>query len=484
LWDAAQRPWGAAQRLTAHASILSNAGSLVGATLVTSGLGYLFWGLAARRFPPAEVGLAAAAISAMILLGTVGMLGFGTLLIGELPRHAGREGPLIAGALAVAGAAGALLGALFAAAAPALSPDLASLAAGPGALALFALGVGLTAATLVLDQALIGLLRGGLQLGRNTLFAAAKLGLLLAVSVWVADRHGLTIYAVWLAGNVASLGVLGAVAAWQWGAWRRPRFRRPETLEAHQESIRWQGGASRRPRFRPGVPAALGALGTLRKLGRAAVLHHALNLSLQLPHLALPVVVTALLSATMNAYFYVAWMVTGFVFVVPVALTAAVYAVGARQPGALAQKLRFTLRLGLALGVLANAVLLVGAGLVLRLFGQTYADEAEWCLRILGWAVFPLLVKDHYVAVCRVHGRIGRAAVVVAAGALLELVVASVGARSGGLSGLALGWLAALCLEAAAMVPSVYRAAAVHAPPPSIAPATEPAPTDLSRKSV
>jgi O-antigen/teichoic acid export membrane protein len=200
---------------------------------------------------------------------------------------------------------------------------------------------------------------------------------------------------------------------------------------------------------------------------RPAINHHLLNLSLQVPHLALPVIVTVLLSATVNAYFYMAWMIGGFVFVVPVALTMAVFAVGARAPAVLASKVRFTLKLAFGLGLLANVVLLVCARPLLSLFGPAYADQAEWCLRILALGVFPLIVKDHYVAACRVEGRIGRAAVVAGAGAGLELGAAAAGALAGGLIGLSLAWVGALCVEAALLALPVCRAAGWLPRPPS-----------------
>ncbi len=102
--------------------------------------------------------------------------------------------------------------------------------------------------------------------------------------------------------------------------------------------------------------------------------------------LALPVLVTALLSATTNAYFYIAWMVAGFVYVVPSALTMAVYAVGARDPQALAQRLRFSCLLSVVLGTLANGVLLLVAPLVLGFFGPAYAEQATAALRSWAWA--------------------------------------------------------------------------------------------------
>jgi O-antigen/teichoic acid export membrane protein len=176
-----------------HGTVLANAGSLVLATGATSLLGYLFWGVAARQFLPSDVGAASAAISAMMLLGTLGMLGLGTLLIGELPRQPGREGALIGAALLLAGAAGVVLGAIWALVAPALSPELVPLGGGPAGVAVFALGVGLTSAVLVLDQALLGLLRGDLQLGRNVAFGLVKLALLTGLSLWLAGGQGLAI---------------------------------------------------------------------------------------------------------------------------------------------------------------------------------------------------------------------------------------------------------------------------------------------------
>lgn len=410
LWDAV------------HGVLLANASSLMGTTVATAGLGYLYWTLAARQFPPAAVGLASASISAMLLLGNVGILGLGTLLMAELPRRPGQARSLVTTAVITAAVVSGGIGVVFAVLAPYVSPDFRPLAAGVVPVVLFAVGVSATAAGYVLDQVLMGLLRGHLLFGRNVLFATTKLAALFAVGLAVAGRSGLTIYGTWLAGNVVSLLALALLAG------RR------------------------------------GALGDylpqwtlLRGLGRAALGHHALNLALQGPLLALPVVVTALLSATVNAYFYIAWMIVGFVYVIPAALTMAVYAVGARDPQALARKIRFTFFVSVVLGTLANGVLWLGAPLALSFFGPAYAEQATWALRVLGLGVYPLIVRDHFVAISRVHGRVRRAAAVVAAGGGLELVGAGIGAASGGLTGLTLGWLLASCVEAAVMAPTVYR---------------------------
>lgn len=409
----------------AQYALITNAGSLVGATIVTSALGFVYWLVAARLFPSTSVGLASASISAMLLLGALPVLGLQTLVIGELPFRRGQEAPLIATSLALALGSGAALGLLFAGTAPLVATDFRPLSASVESVVLFALGVGLTAMTLVVDQALIGLLRGDIQLGRNVLFATAKLLALVATVLWTSRRLGLTIYATWIVGNLISLGALAGLAG----------------LKGH-----WKA-------------ASLPHWSALRGLGRAAVGHQALNLAIGAPVLILPVAVTVLLSARMNAYFYTAWMMAGLIFIGPEALGIVLYAMGGRDRAGLARTVRLTLGLALGVGLLGNCVTLLGANQVLSLFGNGYPAHAAQVLRIVSLGVFPLIIKQHYIAIARISGRLTGATLLMAAGACLEVAVAGVGATLGGLTGLSLGWVLGLSGEAALVWRPVYQTA-------------------------
>ena len=241
---------------------------------------------------------------------------------------------------------------------------------------LFALGVGLTAATLVLDQAVLGLQRGGLQLWRNAIFAVVKLLALVPAGLLLAHSFALGIYATWATGLAISL-------LWLTGHALLHGLRLRDCLP------RW---------------------GLLRGLGKAALEHHFLNLALQAPGLVMPMIVTATLSSAQNAYFYTAWMVVGFVYVPPIALSIALFAAAANDPEALARRLRFTLKAAAGFGLAANLVLLLGARPILGIFGLDYGTSASALLQIIGLAVFPLIVKDHFVALCRINGRVLAAA--------------------------------------------------------------------------
>lgn len=412
----------ATQWLQDNRALFMNAGSLVATTAVTSALGFAYWWLAARLFPPDAVGLASAAVSAMMLLGAIGVLGLGTLLIGELPRQPGRQGAIIMASLLVAGIASGVLAVLFALAAPLLSPELTPFSSSAGNIFFFAAGVVFTAVTIVIDQALIGLLRGGLQLGRNTLFAVAKLGILYLVSLWASREAGLNIYVAWMLGNLLSLVTL---AGYLW-------LRGIRVIHRPQWDL-------------------------IRTLRRAALAHHAVNLVLQAPSLLMPLAVTTLLSASANASFYAAWMVVSFAFVIPSHLATVLYAVGAGDPSALVNKLRMTMRLSLMLGVPVAGGLFLVADPLLNLFGAHYAEQADWCLRLLSIGIFPLIIKYHYVALLRVYGKLEGAMLLLLGGSLLEMVLVVIGLELGALTGLSIGWLVAVSVEAVWMYFKIHQ---------------------------
>jgi O-antigen/teichoic acid export membrane protein len=417
-------------------AIFINAGSLIGTTAVTSGLGFAFWWLAARMFSTEAVGLASAIISTMTLLGSASILGLGTLLIGELPKQRGKESSLISAALILVGAVGLCLGVGYAVVAPYLSTAFQALGASLNNIVLFAVGVSLTAITLVLDQAFIGLLRGELQFWRNALFAGAKLIALFAASLWLSHVTGLTIYMTWIIGIGFSLAALVGFALIK--------------------------------RVRPGR-MSLPQWGLLRKLGSEALKHHTLNLMLEAPSLILPVLVTILLSTTVNAWFFVAWGLSGVANAASAALATTLYAVSSAQPSALAHKMRLTLGLAFVACVLANCVLLFGSRQILELFGHSYSEQAAWSLRILSIESFPFIIKNHYIALSRIRGQLARTILITIATCFLELGGAAVGAHLGGLNGLSLGWFSAMCIEAICMSPPIYHTIRFVKAPPQVA---------------
>jgi O-antigen/teichoic acid export membrane protein len=173
----------------------------------------------------------------------------------------------------------------------------------------------------------------------------------------------------------------------------------------------------------------------------------------------MPVVAVATISVTASAYYYTAFLVYAFFSQGALALTFALYAVCARDVGRLPPNLRFTLKLSGCLGAVAIPVLVLGAPVIMGVFGSEYSANAATVLQILAFSTLFVVVKDHYVAIARIRGNVRSAAKLCVAGAALELGLATCGGAYGGLTWFAFGWVVALGIEAIVMGPTVIRAA-------------------------
>ena len=405
----------------AHGDILSNSSLVILTTAGNAALGFIFWIVAARFLTADAVGVAAAAISATTLIGTIGMFGMGTLLISSV----GTVSPAVAGRFIVAGMAiasiASLLGGIgYVALTPVFFPAVAqsSLLAN----SLIVVVAVLTAVGLVLDEAIIGLLSSGIQLLRNLVFAAVKLALLVVIALLVGSSHPTVILGAWAIGLAVSL-VVAAV---------RLRSRGVLLLVA------------------PRLPSA--------RMRGATVDHNLLNIALLVPTAGLPLIVAAGSTAANTGAFYMAFAMVGLLNAIPSAFTLSLFAAGARHPEALGAKLRVSMIVCIAVGLPGVALIVLLRDPLLHLFGPSYAALAGPALALLAVTYLPRLVSYHFIAIGRVRGRIRRTASIAAMATVAEFGAAWVGLGLGGLFGLSLAVLVVVTLEALVFLPSVLAA--------------------------
>jgi O-antigen/teichoic acid export membrane protein len=407
-----------------HMDLLGNAGSLMASTVLTSGLGFVYWWLAARAAPAEAVGQVSAAVSAMTLIGTIGMFGMGTMLIAELPKMATDRWNMISTCLLVTGSAATVGGIGYIVVAHLFLPNLRTALGSPVVTALLLFGIVVNAITLVLDEALVGLLAGPLQLLRNAYFSVGKLVLLGGLALLPVTLNGGELLLTWVAGSVGSVAVLAYVL----------KRRRMVT--------------SLRPR-----------LELLRGMGRATFDHNLLNMALFVPRMAMPIVVTAVLSTTATAGFYTAWMVLSFVCMIPANVALTLFAVASGDRGALRSKVRMGLLVSLGLGVPIAVVMGVAAGPIMSVFGAEYARIAGTALAVLSLGYVPIVIQHFYLAISRVNGRIRQAGLFAVVAGAAEIVAAVLGGSDGSLNHLVIWLVAVFAAQAVWMAPTVVRGA-------------------------
>jgi len=397
-----------------------NAVSLYGSTIITSALGFFYWFIAARMVPARSVGIASAVQSAAQLLAIFCVLGLSTLLISELSTDRTHARSLMLTASAVVGVIAAIAATVVSLVVHSFSATLGNGISGPVATSVFILLSALTTILVVLDDACVGLLRGDLQLKRNTVFAVSKLALLpLLILVWTTGS-GIELVVAWLAGLAISLATL-STRLWQLTA---------------------------------GESADLDFRGLFRKRHLMAG-HHWLNISISAPRLVLPILVVTIVGATANASYTAAMLVIGFVNIIPSHLATVLFAL---QPGdevALHREVKKTMRICLLLALVSAPFFAIFANFILGLFGPSYTS-ASAALAILGLTTYPSAVKSHFVAISRVRGRMTYAGFSTMLGACFEVGLAAVGGIKWGITGVAAGFFTAGLIEVAIYGPTVF----------------------------
>lgn len=406
---------------TAMRSLTRNSFGIMGTSVVNAVLGYGYWTLAARRMPAVEVGLGAAATSALVIISLGVHMGAGGGLIARIPQRRTREQWLttVVSTFLATTLVTLILAAVAVLPLGFLVPALRSLSHDPVFEIWFVLGaVGWTGSG-ILDYLFIAERRSDLMLVRNGVTAVVKLGGLAVLGVALPHATAVGIVATWAIG-----GLLGTVAG---------------LIECHV-SLHRLGWVRLRD-----MPAELGLL------IRPSLGHHAISVCGLLPTYLLPVVVTARLGPAENAYFYTTWMIGSAIFMISPAVSQALFAEGSHDSAGLRRLSLRSMRITL-LAIIAPSAILCAIGVyVLRLFGPGYTTGYA-LLVVLVLSAFPDTVSNVAVATLRVRNLLPRAAMLNLAIALIALVGAWICTPHLGILGAGEAWLGAQIFGALAVL--------------------------------
>jgi O-antigen/teichoic acid export membrane protein len=355
-------------------SMLRNSLAIMATSIVTSLFGYVFWLVVAHRSSARVSGAGAAATSALQAAALFAAVGAAAAMIEWLPKSGSavewRRRLTVGISVAVVG--GLVGGALVVLVLGHLLDTLPALRSPAGGV-LFCLGTVFFAVGTVYDYAAVAEHSGSLMLGRNALFTAARIPLLFVP--WLLPGTGDQILTAWTV--AAGLSLLLGLAG----------FRR----STH--------GRSLRPVVR-GVPAAV------REMRKSLLGQHFITIAAMMGSYLLPIIVVARVSPEANAYFYATWMLGAVFFMISPAVSTALFAAGASEPGAIVSAAKRSAKIIAALLVLPMAAYFAGGGLLLSLFGPAYPHEGRLLLILLTLSAIPDAVTNIAVAVLRATDRL------------------------------------------------------------------------------
>lgn len=382
-------------------SLIKNASLLLVSSAVMSGMGFIFWVIAARIFSKDDVGVASVLLTAASFITTVGLLGLDSGLMRFLASSPEPKKQLES-TVALVGLATLAAGVVYILLTPALSAKLAFLRhdyLDAAVLLAFLLALVTNA---LLQATFIAKRRAEFVLVGNSIFSVLKVAVLPALTVFGAMG---ILSAGWLA-----LLVSIVVCVWI----LRARF-----------------SLSILPRFHRG------ALGHVRSY---ATTLFATGVENSVVQAVIPLVVLNRLGAARAADYYIVLSVASVLSMIPAATFQSLLAEGGHSVSTLDVNIHRSAKHVFALLLPAALALIVLGHYVLLLFGRSYADEGTVMLRLLALsAPFSALnyLADGVVNV-RQQNRLFFAMNSFNSGAILVLCLLLV---SHGLTGLGLAWL-------------------------------------------
>ncbi len=396
-----------------------NAYALMLNTVVNSGLGLLYWVVAARSFTDAEVGRGNALVSLMLLVSTLTQLNWGNALIRFLPRAGAGSRRLVVSAYGIgSGVAAAVAVGVTAWCHLAHAPGDPLWVSVPFA-AWFVVSTVAWSVFALQDSALTGLRAAHWIPLENGLYGLVKLVLLVAVAhTSLSDG----VFTSWSAPVLALLVPVNLLL------FRRVLPRHAAETDAEAET---------RPR------------GTITRYMAGDYTGQLFN---QLSSTFLPVLVVERLGAAQGAYFLPAQTIFAAMGMLAMAITSSLVVEAAKDPAHAARHARSVLR-RLCLTVLPGAaVVIVVAPFVLLLFGQHYREGATATLQLMMLSLFPRMVVSLYVTKVRLENRTVMLALMQGVQAVLIIGATALFAPVVGL--VAAGWGAV----AAEVVPAAFAA--------------------------
>jgi O-antigen/teichoic acid export membrane protein len=425
------KPSNLAAAVRAHVRIplYRNAYAWLASTGVSSGLGIVYWVLAARLYSPEVVGFSAALVSSMIFIAGVSQLNLMSALVRFIPTAGRWTGRLIAASYGISIVLALFTSAAFAALSNRIT-GLDFLKFDARLAVTFGLATMAWSVFNLQDGVLTGLRASVWVPVDNILYAASKIVLL----VWLVPRMpAWGIFVSWIV--PAAILIL------------------PINLLIFQRLIARHVGAT-------GLTVASFRLSQVIKYIASNYLGSLFSLT---SGRLLPVLVVAIAGATSAAYFYLAWTISNSLKVAAVQMSTSLTVEGALERATIALNGSKFLRLMIGLFLPMVLVLVAAAPLLLRLSGPSYAAEGAVLLRLLSLAIIPNVVVSWYVSIARIRHQLLEIVFAEAALAALTLGLSYLLLQTHGVAGVGIAAVASASLVALALAPRIWPT--LHAQP-------------------
>ena len=350
-------------------SLYKNAFFLVLNSVIMSVLGFFFWTINARNFDSKDVGLALTLISSMSLIANISILGFDDALIKFL-GNSSKKDVKINSIYVLCGLTSLLVSILFLIFIKTLAPNLSILTENLFYVILFVVFTFFWTFFVLTDGVFIALRDSKYVLVKNSIFSVLKL-----------------IFPFLL----LSLGYLGIFTSWTTSALIAFLFILlilPKRFE-YRPKIRFD-------------------YHVIKEMFLFSFSNYIMRILMSAPGLLLPLLITNFLSAEKTAYFYIAWMMSEFLAVIPNSISTSLFAETSYNIAHLEKKLRSSIKISYMFLIPILIVLILFHKILLGFFGAEYVENSSMLLLLLAITSIPSVLSTSYITLNRVKKNIKR----------------------------------------------------------------------------
>jgi O-antigen/teichoic acid export membrane protein len=378
---------------------------LIGGTVASAGLGFLFWILAARSASAADVGVATAALASVNLLIALCELGLATSLIHFAVAERAESVRLLNSLVAAGWLCIGVVAAIFLAGLDWWSPGLMPLRSSWLLAGVFWAYTGFNYILALQDAAMLSRNRAGYVFWRNL---ACNIPSLLIVLPLLRLVGGYT--ALFLAYSVPNI-VIGSIIG---------LIILPRQFAGYRFFGRLDWAA-------------------IAKIARYGLTNYLGNILWSLPTYVLPVIAVNTLPAEETGYFFINWTIANFILIAPRMISFSLFAEGSQNKKGFRSSALQSLLLIFTLSAPIVLLLWFQGAHILGLFGKGYIRMS--LLRVLLLSIVPFSINSVFFVVLRVQRKLKQIILFSALTAAAALIAARLLVAAYGVDGLAIGWL-------------------------------------------
>ncbi len=394
-------------RLSSHwkSSFIRNAYYLMTSSVATAGLGYLYWIIGARLFSAENIGFTAAVFAAAGLIISIADMGLGIASIRYLSSAGDKRVLMINSIITVTTITSLVIAVLFLLLTPYLARQFLPIIESIPYILLFLLFVVAHSNLYTMGSIFTGLRTSKYSFLQDVTTAVCKIIFLVPIGLMYPDGPGLL-----MAGALA-MCIAGFYAI-------------RVSLPAAQPSYC----------FQPVVSTS-----TLVPMVGYSLSNYVARIFLEAHTLLFPIISLELIGSRANAAFYLAWITSMILRVIPSACFNSLFAEGSSDIESVSANVRRAIKITLLLLVPACGIMVIGAEYILQIIGAQYALEGTDALRLLVLANIPWSINYLAITWARIH-RSNVVVIVIASILLISSLGASYffmpiwGATGGGVS--------------------------------------------------